>query len=145
MENASKALLIAGAVLIVILLIGIGMLIYSKSTGIVDTAASTMNTQEVQMFNSQFTAYEGEQDVSSVKSLIQAIIANNATHEGDTNKVVKIILTNKGGVSGSTWSGSTPSEISNYIIQKLNSGSTYKVTFEYESNGYVDEVNLTEI
>ena len=33
MENASKALLIAGSVLIVILIIGVGMLVYSSMQG----------------------------------------------------------------------------------------------------------------
>ena len=37
MENATKALLIAGAVLIVILLIGVGMLIFNSSTQPVQT------------------------------------------------------------------------------------------------------------
>ena len=141
MENASKALLIAGAVLIVILLIGIGMLIYSKSTGIVDTAASTMNTQEVQMFNSQFTAYEGEQDVSSVKSLIQAIIANNATHEGDTNKVVTSTIITPTNTTG----GHTPELISQNVIKNLKSGSKYKVTFDYNENGYIRIIYLKEM
>lgn len=145
MENASKALLIAGAVLIVILLIGIGMLIYSKSTGVVDTAASTMNTQEIQMFNSQFSVYEGEQEIGSVKSLIQGIIANNATHKNDANKVVGITLTNKNGASNSTWSASKPTDISNNITKNLKSGSTYRVAFAYETNGYVKDVYLTEI
>ena len=37
MENASKALLIAGTILIVILLIAVGMLVYSKSRDTIDT------------------------------------------------------------------------------------------------------------
>lgn len=147
MENASKALLIAGAVLIVILLIGIGMLIYSKSTGVIDTAASSMNSYEIQMFNSQFTAYEGEQKNGSVKSLIQAIAANNATYKGNSNKIVQIIMTNKSESDSrlSTFSATTSEQISNNIIQNLKTTSIYKVTFEYGTSGYISIVDLTEI
>ena len=40
MENASKALLIAGAILICILLIAIGMYIYNSANSTVDSAVS---------------------------------------------------------------------------------------------------------
>ena len=36
MENASKALIIAGAILLSILLIGLGMMVYSKAKGTLD-------------------------------------------------------------------------------------------------------------
>ena len=45
MENASKALLIAAAVLIVILLIAFGMRILSPASGTVDSATTT--TQQI--------------------------------------------------------------------------------------------------
>jgi len=91
MENASKALLIAGAVLIVILLIGIGMLIYSRSTGVVQTASDSMSSQEIQAFNSQFELYRGEQKGSAVKRLIATVIASNANYGSDSPK--RIIIT----------------------------------------------------
>ena len=55
MENASKALIIAGAILISILIIAIGMYIYSSSTSSIENAISSMNTQEVQAFNATWT------------------------------------------------------------------------------------------
>ena len=42
MENASKALLIAAAVLIVILLIALGVGVFNSSKGTVDTQASSV-------------------------------------------------------------------------------------------------------
>ena len=36
MENATKALMIAGAVLIAILIIGVGMMIYNSAQGSID-------------------------------------------------------------------------------------------------------------
>lgn len=41
MENASKALIIAGAVLISILLVTVGVIMFQKSKGTTDQAANT--------------------------------------------------------------------------------------------------------
>ena len=43
MENASKALLIAGAILIVILLIAIGVLLYTNSKEVIDTSTGKVS------------------------------------------------------------------------------------------------------
>ena len=43
MENASKALIIAGAILISILLISLGILMFNASKGTTDQASSTGN------------------------------------------------------------------------------------------------------
>ena len=61
MENASKALLIAGAVLIVILLIAMGMKIFRSQD--------------------KFYKYAGKQKGTQVKALINDVIAHNATEE----------------------------------------------------------------
>ena len=142
MENASKALLIAGAVLIVILLIGIGMLIYSRSTGVVDTAASTMNTQEIQAFNSQFTPYEGEQQGSTVRAMLATIIANNGTYATQTSKIVSVTLTSEIGKAAGTYKDfSDLSEIS----KAIETPTTYKVTFTgYNNNGLVNAITISK-
>ena len=125
MENASKALLIAGSVLIVLLLIGVGMLIYSRATGVIDTAASTMNSQEIQAFNSQFTPYEGNQKGASIRSLISKVIANNATYKESENRQVYIIY------------GEETKDATNLskISAAMNTGKTYKVTFTEYNDG----------
>ena len=50
MENASKALLIAGAILICILLIAIGMYIYNSANATIKSAASQMSQQEKDIY-----------------------------------------------------------------------------------------------
>ena len=59
MENATKALLIAAAVLVVIILIAFGMRIVSTSSGTQDQADATMNSTKAQAFNQKFEAYKG--------------------------------------------------------------------------------------
>ena len=72
MENASKALIIAGAILLAILLITLGIYIFQQAQSTVNN--SGMSQAEIQTFNSQFTKYEGEKiKGSAVKSLIQEV------------------------------------------------------------------------
>ena len=47
MENATKALMIAGAVLIAILIIGVGMMIYNSAQGSIEGATSKISQQEI--------------------------------------------------------------------------------------------------
>lgn len=76
MENASKALLIAGAILLVIALIAIGMMILGQGNQVVDEAAGSMDALAIQAFNSQFTAYAGRtltaMDIANLEGLCQA-------------------------------------------------------------------------
>lgn len=129
MENASKALLIAGSVLIVLLLIGVGMLIYSRATGVIDTAASTMNSQEIQAFNSQFTPFEGTQKGSSIRSLISKVIASNATYTDA--RTVKV-------------NGKYSAQDLSNISKDINTLKSYTVTFTNYNNGTVTEITVEE-
>ena len=76
MENASKALIIAGAILLSILLISLGIMIFSQAQDTVTN--SGMSDAEISSFNNRFIKYEGERKGSVVKTLIQEVIASNA-------------------------------------------------------------------
>lgn len=79
MENASKALIIAGAVLIAIILIGFGvkvLLTAKNSPEQVDQASQSLSTS---MFNSQFESYFGTNvSAKQTRALISKIIVNNS-------------------------------------------------------------------
>ena len=77
MENASKALIIAGAILLSILIIAIGMYIYNSSTSTINSAITQISQQDKNAFNNQFSMYEGKQVGTNVKSLIQ-LLSNSA-------------------------------------------------------------------
>ncbi len=79
MENASKALIIAGAILLSILIIGLGMGVYNSSKSAVGGA--NLDAAELRAHNSQFTAYEGRQKGSEVSALIGTIQTNNNSYE----------------------------------------------------------------
>lgn len=91
MENASKALLIAGAILICILLIAIGMYIYNSANSTVDSAVSQMSQQEKDIYNAKVKTYLGDTiKGSEVKSMIDNIISMNQENVGKSGKFISI-------------------------------------------------------
>lgn len=94
MENASKALLIAGAILIAILLIAIGMMVFNSANSTIKTATSNMSQQDKTAFNQQFSVYEGTKSGSVTKQLIELISTNNSVAENS-----KITVSGNAGVT----------------------------------------------
>ena len=92
MENASKALIIAGAILISILLISIGIILINSGSDVAEAGTSSMASQKIQTFNSQFTAYEGRKKGSELRGLFNAIESSNAVdeaHQVDATGVIQ--------------------------------------------------------
>ena len=87
MENASKALIIAGAILLAILIIGLGMFIYNQAA---DTLGSAdISGQQVDSYNREFIQYEGTRQGSQVRTLINNIKAHNR-NAGDPSQQIQI-------------------------------------------------------
>jgi hypothetical protein len=89
MENASKALIIAGAILISILLISVGVLVMNSINPMKDSAQKRSESMASESFNAQFTSYEGEQSGSQVRAMFSAVNASNAANPDHQVKVVK--------------------------------------------------------
>ena len=124
MENASKALIIAGAILLAILIIGLGVYIYRQAAGVIDTG--TMDQLVVSQFNAQFEPYLGNNvSGSNVKQLIKIIKASNRAKEDLTVTIE---------VDGE--------EVKN--DSKIKSGNTYKVESSSEGNkaGYIEKITI---
>ena len=119
MENASKALIIAGAILISILIIGLGVFIYQQAQSTVSKA--NLNSQEAQAQNQQFDNYMGSKvSAQAVKQLCTTVRTNNITGEtGDETKKVWLVYQPQSG----TAEFKTPSEISKLV----KAGKTYDV------------------
>lgn len=75
MENASKALIIAGAILLAILIIGLGVFIFNKAKSA--TNMDDLDSQQVEAHNSTFQNYEGTINGTQAKALIDAVRNNN--------------------------------------------------------------------
>ena len=87
MENASKALIIAGAILLSILIIAIGMYIYNSSQNSINEAGSQISAQEVQSFNQTWEMYEGVQSGANVRTLISKMAANAEANKNEKTKL----------------------------------------------------------
>lgn len=141
MENASKALLIAGAVLIAILLIGVAMLIYQGAMGGINSGIASMGQQEIQAFNAPFTQYEGTQRGTNVRAIIQNIISSNSANQAEDGKLVSL------DILGEAINASTDELNTNKMSaskSKINTGKTYEVVLEYEKSGLVNKVVIKE-
>ena len=98
MENATKALIIAGAVLIAIVLIAVGIKILGSTKGAIDQTDNVSKTMAKSIFNSQFQQYEGNQNGSAVRSLFSKVVTNNGT-----NKIERFVFfTYKERISGNS-------------------------------------------
>ena len=91
MENASKALIIAGAILLSILIIAIGMYIYTSSHNSISEAGSQISEQEKTSFNQQWNTYEGAQGGNNIKALLQKVIGNCNTNAQEEQRLVDVV------------------------------------------------------
>ena len=136
MENASKALIIAGAILLAILIISLGIMIYNQASGVVNNNA--MSEVDISTFNQKFTQYEGDNvRGAQVNSLLDQVRSNNITYQDDETRKIKVTVTG-------TWSGTVPSgDLLTGTYTKASTGSTYTVeTGEDADTGYINSVTI---
>ena len=151
MENASKALLIAGAILLVILIIAIGMFIYQAANEQLTDAVTGMSRNQVNAFNSTFLNYEGTRTGAQVKSLLQELISNANTYADEQSKLPYVycqqistkttsdctITANDDGVQKEYIDGL--GTLRNRVDQKHE----YYIEMNYQENGLVDYVLIS--
>lgn len=127
MENASKALIIAASVLIVILLIAFGIRIFRTTEGTGEQLDITMQTTEMAQFNGKFTGYAGSnKSAAQVKALANAVIASNSKNPATRQITFK----------GKTTANDIMAEVADYA-------GSYKVILEdSNSDGYIDTIKI---
>ena len=127
MENASKALIIAGSVLIAILIISLGLFIFKSTEGTTDQTKKLGETLEVQQFNSQFLKYCGDSvKGSQVRTLCEVIIAHNA------NSSTKVTINNE----------ENGTQIDSKVKTKIKTNKTYSVTPAYNTDGLIYSITV---
>lgn len=119
MENATKALLIAAAVLVAILIISLGLVVYNMSAQTVQSV--DLSSQEVQAQNEQFERYLGDsQRGNQVNAMLSQVLTNNTT-QTDAGRKVTVYW---GADSSSVYLASS----STSSAKKVDTGKTYTVT-----------------
>lgn len=134
MENASKALIIAGAILISIVLVSVGVLVVNSLN--TDDALSTMTQQEIQSFNSKFDNSTGNNRTGAiVRTLISTVITNNSQYTGDSEKTVTV-----------TYGSTTASDSATLstLRNSINNGKRYNVTAGYTTAGTINSITITD-
>ncbi len=131
MENATKALLIAAAVLVAILIISLGLAVYNKASNATDSA--DLSSAEIQAQNEKFIKYEGSHKRGSeVNALLETVLNSNLTTSSDGAKVeVKKgteTLVSKTGTS----------------IKKQDTSKLYTITCTRGNSGVVTSITIKE-
>lgn len=160
MENASKALIIAGAILLSILIIALGIYVFNMAKGATNT--NQLDSVEKSSFNDPFTNYEGKQIGTSVKQLITYAISNATTNADSDEKLPDIRYIdanskgNKMNVGGTTGWGqgsagaNLVSNVTNANIDNMSSlrkqiaaSHYYTVSFDYDNaTGLVNLITI---
>ena len=131
MENASKALIIAGAILLSILIIGLGMMIFNQAKDAI--SGTGMDQQKIATYNAEFTDYEGT-NVSGTRarSLCDVVRNHNITNSEDDSLLI--------GINGKSDTASI-----NASKTSFKAGKTYTISCEYDAKtGYVNNITVVE-
>ncbi len=142
MENASKALIIAGAILLSILIIGLGMFIFTQASDVLQ--GTSMDATRVQAYNADFVSYEGAQTGISVKSLINTVASHNRANESDASLQIGVVI------PGNTTCQKTLDTLGNAISAdsvgnlrtSILSSQRYVVSFDYGKSGEIININI---
>lgn len=136
MENASKALIIAGAVLIGILIISMGVLLATTLQKTARTHYTSMSTNEIQKFNSEITknfiiengnTYITAQGIITLKNIL-----NTETYkESIINSNIRNIVGNNSDAEFLTTNGTENKE--------------YEVKIEYSDQGMINKITIIDI
>lgn len=133
MENASKALIIAGAILISIVLVAIAVMVVGNLNTSVDETVAQMDQTAKDMFNAQFENFEGRQSGSNARQLISRVISNNTTNSDVEAKQVTVSFNGQ--------NAKTSSELSS-IRTALNAGVYYTVSITYGDAGLITTISI---
>lgn len=137
MENASKALIIAGSIILAIMIISLSVFLFNKFKDSTENSVN-MTEAEINAFNSKITPYFGDAvQGSKVNSLLQYCLSVNmsAQNSGDTNKC----LTVKDN-SGTVMIGPTSTSYT-----RVSTGNNYySIKCTNYNKGMINEITITK-
>ena len=150
MENASKALIIGGAILLAVLIVALGMTVYNRVSDVGNTAS--VDSQKAQAFNASFEPYIGPNvRGSDVRLLMDAVAANNRTTDDDSTKIKIQIIAADGNKLDKTNVAADITKFKN----KVGTGHTFYVGIDQDnqkkgdgydsSSGYIHEIYVEKL
>ncbi len=140
MENASKALIIAGAIILSILIIGLGMFIFQKANSA--TEGADLSSQKVKAYNSVFEQYVGTQTGINVKALLDEVRSHNLANASDASLNIDVQESSQAATTTPPTAAVTAATV-NTIRAKIQNGKSYTVDFGYDaSTGFIVAVGI---
>lgn len=124
MENASKALIMAGAILVAIVIVSMGVMLIAKNQGTVEQGANDADIIAQKTFNSMFYKYSGTIKGSTLKQLFIDVKSSNNKYP------TRQIFIN----------GSNDSATLSTMQSGINSYNNYTVKVEEGADGYVNSI-----
>lgn len=111
-------------------LTSLSMLMYNQASDVVNE--SSMSEVEMEAFNQRFMQYEGEQRGTTVRALLQTVISNNVG-ETDENRKIEV----SGDITLTKEDTKVPTE-------DVNTSSMYNVQMQYNDEGIISQIIITE-
>lgn len=147
MENASKALIIAGAVLLAILILSIGVYLVNSFRGASDSYVSQLDATELSKYNSNFEVFVGRKDITA-QELVTLI---NLTQQQERKTQIFLIERNTN-IEISEYNEDKKNDIleNNLLIYSIDPNTNEEVVdnlyefnaIEYDSEGRVSKITF---
>lgn len=160
MENSSKSLIITGTILLSILIVSLGVFIYNNSVGSTTDSIKDKDLEmQLMQFNKQYEIYEGVQNGSSIKQLLNMASRNNQElyQRQDTVFLCVCIRSNSSKFLSKLPRATLKSALKDReygvrypnIIKEVSSylgvNEKYNIEFKYNKYGYIWEIWINDI
>lgn len=141
MENASKALIIAGAILLSILIIGLGVFIFNQANASLKKV--NLNQNEIQNFNEPFLQYAGENITgTNVMALCDKVKSHNLANVEDKTRMVHIRTSEAKDPEAADEDEGKLQEPTT-VKKTIRAGYNYKVTVGYDKDtGLITNIGI---
>ena len=125
MENASKALLIGGGVLIAILILSIGVYLFVTYGQIGETYEQNLTSGEIKKFNSNFIKFEGRDNIKAqeIVTLYKFIKSYNEKNDLTTSITVLTVENASGSKIPNSSNSLTETDLVEFIEKNSNNSS----------------------
>ena len=132
MENASKALLIAGGVLIALIILAMLLAMFNSMSNIQKEQEEQIKIEQIAAFNSEFEAYNKKVMYGTdVITLINKVAENNKKYLGNSNYQIVVIL-----------NGTQIDDSSELIAAKFEKNICECINIDYNSLGRVCKIEI---
>ena len=169
MENASKALIIAGSIIISLVIVSLGILVYRRVSGTVTNA--NLDQQQIEAHNSDYEAYFGDYvSAANTKSLLAKIKTNNTLFVANSESTDEMVPVYVNFVPKGTGTTATITGTMTTVTKEIKSSKHYKIevndenisketpkikndgtldvpgdTNGYYQNGYIKTIKISEV